>query len=46
MELSPSGDMIFLNSHVIGISWSFTVVKGIRFYPPCIYYRENRLLGA
>ena len=23
-----------------------TVVADIRFYPPCIYYRENRLLGA
>lgn len=33
--------MIFLNNHVLGISWLISVEMSIRFYPPCLYNREN-----
>ncbi len=33
--------MIFLNNHVKGFRGSSPWRCRIRFYPPCIYYREN-----
>ena len=42
---NPSGGMIFLNNHVKGFRGGPPWRLRIRFYPPCIYYRENIVTG-
>ena len=40
--INPSGGMIFLNNHVLGISWHISVEMAHKILPTLyIYYREN-----
>ena len=35
--------MIFLNSHVLGVSWRYLRGDMHKILPTCIYYREKRV---
>lgn len=44
MVLSPVGNMIFLNNHVIGISWLTTVVVSHKILPT-LYILRGKLVS-